>query len=416
MTSDPVFVIHGVGNRDRAGFTRTVADLQAAAQVELVPVYWGDLGADDRFVELALPWPADPAHSAGPAWSAGGAGPSALREDGVPGAAPAAELVGALLAEPGATHAAVQRAENLAVLHAAVQQELADRATGADTLRGGSGGAPDTAAVLAAIDEAWPRTQWLSSIADPQLLAEAAAALADLAEEAGAAEPATDRWAGGSLRDAPEQPRGLRRTVERRLLELDRVAGAALAAVAGRVNQALRSRFGPGTTRFLGDVLVYQRHRATIHARVRAAVDAVDPALGRTPGRPVRVVAHSLGGVIAVDMATADQPLWTSELLTFGSQAAFFHLCDPRGGQLAPHSGTGLVALPASLARWTNLWEPLDVLAFRAAGVFRLADGGAPTDLPVGHLASTGLWTHSAYWEAPEVAATIGRVMRGQLR
>ncbi|MEU8728679.1 hypothetical protein AB0C68_04755 [Streptomyces tendae] len=57
------------------------------------------------------------------------------------------------------------------------------------------------------------------------------------------------------------------------------------------------------------------------------------------PDRPVRVVAHSLGGVVAVDMATASAPLWTSSLLTFGSQAAFFHVCDPRGGQLAPYAG-----------------------------------------------------------------------------
>ncbi|MFF8990559.1 hypothetical protein ACF09H_11575 [Streptomyces sp. NPDC014983] len=123
-------------------------------------------------------------------------------------------------------------------------------------------------------------------------------------------------------------------------------------------------------------------------------------------------MAHSLGGVIAVDMATAAEPLWTESLVTFGSQAAFFHVCDPRGGQLAPYTGDMPVRLPNSLNRWTNLWEPLDVLAFAASKLFRLHDGTAPVDLPVNHQASTGMWTHSAYWKLPYVASVIREVMR----
>ncbi|ANZ13850.1 hypothetical protein SNOUR_02650 [Streptomyces noursei ATCC 11455] len=190
------------------------------------------------------------------------------------------------------------------------------------------------------------------------------------------------------------------------------MAGAAIQAAVGRINHALRTRLGPGTTRFLGDVLVHQRHQAAIHARIRASIDTVDPELGRYPDRPVRVVAHSLGGVVAVDMATAENPLWTEKLLTFGSQAAFFHVCDPRGGQLEPFAGAQRVVLPTSLARWTNLWEPLDVLAFAASTVFQPHDGSSPADIPVPHSASTGLWTHAAYWESPAVAAAIGRAMR----
>lgn len=77
------------------------------------------------------------------------------------------------------------------------------------------------------------------------------------------------------------------------------------------------------------------------------------------------------------------RPLWTESLVTFGSQAAFFHICDPRGGQLTPYGGSVPVHLPPSLNRWTNLWESLDVLAFAASKVFQLHDGTAPVDLPV---------------------------------
>lgn len=104
----------------------------------------------------------------------------------------------------------------------------------------------------------------------------------------------------------------------------------------------------------------------------------------------MRVIGHSLGGVIAVDMATANDPLWTESLVTFGSQSPLFHVCDPRGGQLRPYEDGARVALPASLGAWTNLWEPLDVLAFIAAKMFRMHDGSAPVDVPVAHLASSG--------------------------
>lgn len=55
--SDPVFVIHGVGNRDREDFANRVAALQAATgdRWDMKPVYWGDLAADDRWVALTIP-------------------------------------------------------------------------------------------------------------------------------------------------------------------------------------------------------------------------------------------------------------------------------------------------------------------------------------------------------------------------
>jgi len=38
----------------------------------------------------------------------------------------------------------------------------------------------------------------------------------------------------------------------------------------------------------------------------------------------VDVLAHSLGGVIAVDMATSDEPIWIRRLVAFGSQITHF--------------------------------------------------------------------------------------------
>lgn len=79
--SEPVFVIHGVGNRDQDEFTSTVAALEKASGLELVPVYWGDLGADDRYADLAVPeWPPRPVVRGAVAPGDPGPGDDGLRE------------------------------------------------------------------------------------------------------------------------------------------------------------------------------------------------------------------------------------------------------------------------------------------------------------------------------------------------
>lgn len=394
---DPVFVIHGVANRDPQGFTTMVADLQTASGHDMVPVYWGDLGADDRFVAAALP--------AGPVTRPGARKGSGLRDADEPLATAVPEPV---LASASASGSEVPN--QWPQVETAVRERLAS-----EEQQAGSGlrfrpHYGDADEILEFLAQEWPTTEWLRRTDDPLLLFEASRSLAEAMIDA------ADLWADGArsydgLRAGDEDEGRLRTLMRNRLRDLDRVAGAAIQAAAGRLNNTLRTKFGPGTTRFLGDVLVYQRHRQAIHERVRKCIDGVDPALGRTPDRPVRVVAHSLGGVIAVDMATAAAPLWTSSLVTFGSQAAFFHVCDPRGGQILPFSGSQPVVLPPSLARWTNLWEPLDVLAFVAARVFRLHDGSAPADVSLPHTASAGVWTHSSYWDLPLVASEISTAM-----
>lgn len=387
----PVFVIHGVANRDKQGFTAAVSALEAACGMPMVPVYWGDLGAEDQFIAAALP------HAASSA--------DVLRDDGEPvEPTPDSTLLASVFPMPPSC------AEPWGLMEAMVRDRLATGSDdGSDGLRDHSSDRLDPDEVIECLAEEWPETQWLSRTDDTALLREASRSLADALLDAAAAD---DPYHG--LRGAwgPREGR-IRTLVRRHLRDLDRLTGVAVQAVAGRMNHVLRSRFGPGTTRFLGDVLVYQRHQQAIHARIRRTIADVHPDLGRHPGMPVRVVAHSLGGVIAVDMATATEPLWTDRLVTFGSQAAFFHVCDPRGGQLSPYGGDARVVLPASLARWTNLWEPLDMLAFAASKVFQLHDGTAPSDIPVTHRASTGLWTHSAYWDLPDVANAIAEAMSG---
>jgi pimeloyl-ACP methyl ester carboxylesterase len=198
----------------------------------------------------------------------------------------------------------------------------------------------------------------------------------------------------------------VRALIARRLPELDRIAGAAVGALGERFYTWFRTKHAEYMALTLGDLLVYQRHGDRIRARVRAEIEARVPGAGRDPEHAVHLVGHSLGAVIALDLVTAADPVHTAGLVTFGCQWPLFHLVDPRGGQLSPYHGDP-VRLPPSLRRWTNLWHPLDPLAFVAERLFRLDDPHAVTDVRVEHLFSEQLYTHSTYWTNPELVAAL---------
>lgn len=385
----PVFVIHGIGNRDEAAFDRSVRTLtRDLGSISAHPVFWGDLGASYEWIAHTVP-----------------SAPTQVRANDDELSPDTRMLTEFLLRDGPIADGTDVRG---AVIAARVPEVLLEAATGAGTaIREESGRADDVREALA---DTWPATQWLQLIDDAEVLRAVGAAVAGpIADRA-----ATNQIDGPSLADAEirggEQTRGpdMRGFVKKRLTELDRVVGAVFGAAGGRLNTHLRTKFLPGVTQGVGDILVYQRHRDEIAQRVREVITAVDPALGRSPDRPVDVLAHSLGGVISVDMATADDSLWIRNLVTFGSQSPFFHVCDPRGGLLTRYTGDQAVPMPPSIGAWTNLWEPMDPVAFLAARIFRLSDGTAPRDIEVPHLASSGIWTHTDYWTLDSVSRAIG--------
>jgi pimeloyl-ACP methyl ester carboxylesterase len=135
---------------------------------------------------------------------------------------------------------------------------------------------------------------------------------------------------------------------------------------------------------FIADVIVYQSHtyREKIQARVREVIKRELGEQAGTADQPVKVVAHSLGGVVSFDLACRNQDaLHIDALVTLGSQPAFFHLLDPREG-VADFEGEP-VAVPETIGRWTNVWDEYDMLGFATDEVFRLYDGTAPLDVRV---------------------------------
>jgi hypothetical protein len=175
----------------------------------------------------------------------------------------------------------------------------------------------------------------------------------------------------------------------------------------GHTNLNLRQVAAVPFINFFGDILAYQRNTAAIRERLWEAIEQSASGYGGRE-KPINVIAHSLGGVVSFDAALDQQkPLWIKVFLTFGSQASFFHVVDPRRPPLADYRHGAAVALPETIGNWTNLWEPLDFLAFAASPIFRLASGGTPQDIEVEHLASYGFYTHSVYWDTDQLVAAI---------
>ncbi|MFK7789226.1 MAG: hypothetical protein AB8C95_07030 [Phycisphaeraceae bacterium] len=138
------------------------------------------------------------------------------------------------------------------------------------------------------------------------------------------------------------------------------------------------------TLPFIADVIVYQSHtyREKIHARVREVIQRELGDKAGTIDQPIKVVAHSLGGVVSFDLACLNHDaLHIEALVTMGSQPAFFHLLDPREG--VPAFEGEPVTVPRTICRWTNVWDEYDMLGFATDEIFRLFDGTAPLDVRV---------------------------------
>ncbi len=181
-------------------------------------------------------------------------------------------------------------------------------------------------------------------------------------------------------------------------------------AVVGTVFSLFREFYSSASAELIGDVLVYQNRKKEMLAAIRERIAAVAPGAGGAK-RPLDVIAHSLGGVMLFDMATARQsPLFIRHMMTCGNQAGFLYAIGCIGDALPAHQRGQRTTLPATIKHWTNFYVPLDPWAFLAGTVFQLADGSIPQDIEVHDPEGRNrLFRHAAdyYWSHPAVIATL---------
>ncbi|MFJ4360878.1 hypothetical protein ACIP25_31885 [Streptomyces massasporeus] len=172
-------------------------------------------------------------------------------------------------------------------------------------------------------------------------------------------------------------PRGAERGLRSYLL---RTAGGVASRAVERRRRALTEAAHPAA----GDILRYLSRGEAFRDGLRALVAGLE--------KPVAVIGHSLGGIIALDTLVSAPLPQVGLLVTAGSQGPFLY----ESGALP--SLEHPAPLPAHVPAWLNLYDPRDLLGYVGARLFPgrvtdvAVDGGQP--FPA---------AHSAYWTNPAV-------------
>ncbi|GAA3249862.1 hypothetical protein GCM10010532_096260 [Dactylosporangium siamense] len=143
-----------------------------------------------------------------------------------------------------------------------------------------------------------------------------------------------------------------------------------------------------------GDILLYQARGGDIRAAIRQAV-------ADTRAARVTILAHSLGGIAAVDLLVAEPIAEVDRLVTVGSQASFLYEIGALVSLRAPDP------LPDHFPAWLNIYDPRDFLSYVGAGVFpgRVEDQEVDNVQPFPQ-------SHSAYWSNRYVWEAVGAFVR----
>jgi hypothetical protein len=383
MAEIPVLVVHGVANRDRDAFNEEVSYLQSkvGTNYHLIPVWWADLGGKTDFLEDTLPDMKSRQLR------------SELEDRDL-------AALGACIAteSPEYQVRSADDREDIIVKTAQAHVGITTQVRAGGELEYG-------------IREAWNSATYLPLIHDQRALEAIGRAVAVASGTIEGSEGLASSYVTRSSDEEDTvETRGIREkvgNVARAVMgEIDKIVGYAVGQVVGDLNQSLRAAWATPIGLFLGDIIAYQRKQADVQYRLIQAINQHSPGWG-TKEKPISVAAHSLGGVIAFDAATrTNDPLWISGFITFGSQSSFFEVLDPRPS-LATYSPGTPVVLPATIARWMSLWEPLDVLAFATGKVFKLSSGQTPIDVRTVHDLKSGVSTHGSYWRCGELVDAI---------
>lgn len=143
-----------------------------------------------------------------------------------------------------------------------------------------------------------------------------------------------------------------------------------------------------------GDVLAYQARGGPLRRFIAERV--------REVRGPVVLLGHSLGGIACFETLVAEPLPQVASIVTVGSQVPYLYSLDA----LATHRLGA--ALPEHFgARWVNLHDPVDLLAFPAEPQFgsRVSDVRVDTREPFPR-------AHGAYWTTRQVYDVLAAVVK----
>jgi len=151
-----------------------------------------------------------------------------------------------------------------------------------------------------------------------------------------------------------------------------------------------RDAWSAGISPAVGDILMYQARGEKIRAFIRERIEAQEGS--------VIVLAHSLGGIAAVDLLLTTPLLQVCALITAGSQSAYLYEINGLNGLERGQSW------PKHFPKkWLNIYDVNDFLSYPAEGVFRqrVKDFRNSSHQPFPE-------SHSAYWRSQKVWQEVG--------
>jgi predicted alpha/beta hydrolase len=140
-----------------------------------------------------------------------------------------------------------------------------------------------------------------------------------------------------------------------------------------------------------GDVIMYQSRGQKIRDFIRDKIK-------RIQGLPVILIAHSLGGIAAVDLLLEPDPPKVDLLVTIGSQAPLLY----EWNALTNMEHQKGANLPNTFPKWLNIYDERDFLSYIGAGIFP----GKVEDIKVSN-GQPFPASHGAYWNNPNVWSAI---------
>ena len=183
-------------------------------------------------------------------------------------------------------------------------------------------------------------------------------------------------------------------------------------SAAGAVINPIVRAARPGTNKkailFVGDIFAYLADRGEPGAGEGEIVkvvagDFAKAAAFPSPTDPLIIVGHSMGGIIAYDILTHFRPDLVCDLfVTVGSQVGVFAELGllkavpiDRTAFPIPDPSRPKAKVPANIKRWINVFDPADVLGFKADVVFdRVEDYAFSSGV-------SSLTAHGMYFERP---------------
>lgn len=153
--------------------------------------------------------------------------------------------------------------------------------------------------------------------------------------------------------------------------------------------QRKRSGFSEKYSGTLGDILMYQARGQKLRDFVRTTIESLE--------NPIVLIAHSLGGIICVDLLLEQQQPQVDLLVTVGSQAPILYELNALvGREYEPNYN-----LPASFPKWLNIYDRNDFLSYVGEKVFpgKIQDVEIDSQQPFPE-SHGAYWNHDKVWDA----------------